>query len=219
MVTYTHACMWCTVTTVATLEVWSADPRPIGGRTRSALLEAAARWLSATGTQPGAWARGTRGGYTRGALYHLFANKEDLAWRWCVSRRPGTRKSPSARRNADPVGALIAVARGHAVLCRRDVARACDPQRRFSGQDHLVGRRSSESGVGSSRLHQAHHRRAQQRNDPAGAATPRAGVRLSRAIEGLTIQLAGRAPFVVSSPNASSWVCLGCSRASLDRSS
>ena len=41
----------------------------------------------------------------------------------------------------DPVAALIALARGHAVYCRRDVARVMMALRvEFSGQDHPVGR-------------------------------------------------------------------------------
>ena len=40
----------------------------------------------------------------------------------------------------DPVGALLALARGHAVFCRRDVARLVMALRlEFSGQDHPVG--------------------------------------------------------------------------------
>src|SRR6266516_1779986 len=49
-------------------------------RTRSALLEAAARGLSRDGYANLVLERVAReAGYTRGALYHLFANKEDLA--------------------------------------------------------------------------------------------------------------------------------------------
>ncbi|GAB3864796.1 hypothetical protein GCM10029963_75820 [Micromonospora andamanensis] len=82
-------------------------------------------------------------GYTRGALYHLFANKEDLAlavvgwieetWNAEVGRR--------ADQETHPVDALVAIARGHAAYCRRDVARAMVTLRvEFTGQDHPVGR-------------------------------------------------------------------------------
>lgn len=82
-------------------------------------------------------------GYTRGALYHQFASKEDLAvavvewveatWEVEVRRRTVL--------EADPVDALIAIARGHAVYCRRDVARVMLTLRvEFGAQDHPVGR-------------------------------------------------------------------------------
>ena len=46
-----------------------------------------------------------------------------------------------ARREPDPVAELIALARGHAVFCRRDMARVAMALRvEFSGQDHPVGR-------------------------------------------------------------------------------
>jgi AcrR family transcriptional regulator len=82
-------------------------------------------------------------GYTRGALYHQFKDKEDLAlavvdwvdetWRREVGQL--------VEQQSDPVAALIALARGHAVFCRRDVARVRMALRlEFSGQDHPVGR-------------------------------------------------------------------------------
>ena len=82
-------------------------------------------------------------GYTRGALYHQFRDKEDLAlavvkwadetWRHEVGAR--------AEQESDPVAALMAIARGHAVLCRRDVARVAMAVRlEFSDRDHPVGR-------------------------------------------------------------------------------
>src|SRR5438046_10458485 len=92
-------------------------------RTRSALLEAAARGLSRYGYGNLVLEEVAReAGYTRGALYHQFKDKEDLAlavvdwvdetWRREVGER--------AERESDPVAALMAIARGHAVLCRRD---------------------------------------------------------------------------------------------------
>src|SRR3712207_3809994 len=95
-------------------------------RSRSALLEAAARGLSRHGYANLRLEQVAReAGYTRGALYHQFADKEELAiatlhwvdetWR----REVGDRID----RDAGPADQLIALARGHAVFCRRDIAR------------------------------------------------------------------------------------------------
>lgn len=46
-----------------------------------------------------------------------------------------------AVREADPVAVLLTMARGHAVLCRRDIARVATALRvEFSGQDHRIAR-------------------------------------------------------------------------------
>src|SRR5689334_24887391 len=95
-------------------------------RTRSALLESAARGLSRYGYGNLVLEDVAReAGYTRGALYHQFKDKEELALevvRWTDEtwrREVGER----AARESDPVASLLALARGHAVLCRRDIAR------------------------------------------------------------------------------------------------
>src|SRR3954466_1577982 len=95
-------------------------------RTRNALLEAAARGLSRYGYGNLVLEDVARAaGYTRGALYHQFKDKEDLALavvRWADETWQGGVGEP-AKREADPVDALLSLARGHAILCRRDVAR------------------------------------------------------------------------------------------------
>ncbi|WP_031479786.1 TetR/AcrR family transcriptional regulator [Streptomyces bicolor] len=113
-------------------------------RTRSALLEAAARGLSRYGYANLVLERvAAEAGYTRGALYHLFANKEDLALavvKW-VEETWDAEVGHLVAEQTDPVDALLALARGHAVYCRRDVADVMMTLRvEFAGQDHPVGR-------------------------------------------------------------------------------
>ena len=88
-------------------------------------------------------------GYTRGALYHQFNDKEALAlavleWvheNWL--REVGARAS----QQADPVAELLALAHGHAVFCRRDIARVVMALGwEFAGQDHPIGRETERSG-------------------------------------------------------------------------
>jgi AcrR family transcriptional regulator len=113
-------------------------------RSRAALLESAARGLSRYGYGNLVLEHVAReAGYTRGALYHQFKDKEELALavlEWINEtwwREVGT----PAEQQPDPVAALLALARGHAVYCRRDVARVIMALRvEFSGQDHPVGR-------------------------------------------------------------------------------
>src|ERR671937_1886074 len=93
-------------------------------RSRGALLESAARGLSRHGYGNLVLEDVARdAGYTRGALYHQFKDKEDLALavlRWADEtwqREVGA----LADRESDPVATLLAMARGHAILCRRDI--------------------------------------------------------------------------------------------------
>jgi len=137
-------------------------------------------------------------GYTRGALYHQFRDKEDLAlavidwvdetWRQEVGRL--------VEREPDPVLALITMARGHAVFCRRDLARVAMALRlEFSGQDHPVGRhleRVSESLVKRCTRLVGAGRRAGK--IPAGPPARVLALAFIGALEGTVIQLAGQAP-------------------------
>src|SRR3954471_10139190 len=144
---YIRACMVLGMSPVATQAERSA-------RSRSALLESAARGISRHGYGNLVLKDVAReAGYTRGALYHQFRDKEDLALavlRWADEtwqREVGQ----TAALQDDPVAALLALARGHAVFCRRDIARVAMALRvEFSGQDHPVGRRLqriAEGGV------------------------------------------------------------------------
>src|SRR6476620_11622264 len=91
-------------------------------RTREALLESAARGLSRHGYANLVLEQVARdAGYSRGALYHQFKDKQDLALavlEWVDQtwqREVGSRIPP----DADPVTALLTLARGHAIFCRR----------------------------------------------------------------------------------------------------
>lgn len=112
-------------------------------RTRRAVLEAAARRLSTHGYANLVLERvANEAGYSRGAVYHLFANKEELALavvRW-VEETWEADVGHAAAGEVDPVDALMTMAERHAVFCRREVARVLLTLRvEFAGQDHPVG--------------------------------------------------------------------------------
>jgi AcrR family transcriptional regulator len=168
-------------------------------RTRSALLESAARGLSRYGYGNLVLEQVAReAGYTRGALYHQFKDKEDLALaviEW-VNENWTREVGGPAKQEPDPVAELIALARGHAVFCRRDIARVVMALRvEFSGQDHPVGReieRISESGVKRvARLIDAGRRDG---SIPPGPPARAVGLAFLGALEGAVIALAGQAP-------------------------
>jgi AcrR family transcriptional regulator len=168
-------------------------------RTRSALLKAGARGLSRYGYGNLILERvASDAGYTRGALYHQFKDKEDLAlavidwvdetWRQEVGQL--------IEHEPDPLLALITMARGHAVYCRRDVARVAMALRiEFSGQDHPVGRHLEE--VSASLLERCERlinagRRAG--TIPGGPPAKAVALAFIGALEGAVIALAGQAP-------------------------
>ena len=171
-------------------------------RSRSALLESAARGLSRYGYSNLLLEQVARdAGYTRGALYHQFAGKEDLALavlEW-VQENWYAEVGPLAAEADDAAEALIALARGHAVFCRRDVARVMMILRvEFSGQDHPVGKAVHDS---LARL-RAECTRLITAGRRSGAIPPGPPPRVLAlaylgALEGLVIGLAGQAPFDV----------------------
>ncbi|HEV3472564.1 MAG TPA: TetR/AcrR family transcriptional regulator, partial [Actinomycetota bacterium] len=139
-------------------------------------------------------------GYTRGALYHQFANKEELAiavvdW---IEETWYAEVGHFVRDTADPLEALIAVARGHAIYCRRDIARVMMTLRvEFGEQDHHpVGRRVKEAlervlDLGTQVISAA------RAGGALAAGPPDRVMALAYlgAVEGVVISLAGQAPF------------------------
>src|ERR1700712_480804 len=95
-------------------------------RTRAALLEAAAKGFSRYGYGNLVLEKvAADAGYTRGALYHLFTGKEELAVAvvdWVAATWEREVWEPAQRAGA-PVDILVALARDHIVFCRRDIAR------------------------------------------------------------------------------------------------
>jgi AcrR family transcriptional regulator len=168
-------------------------------RTRSALLESAARGLSRYGYGNLALEHvASDAGYTRGALYHQFKDKEALALAvidW-VDETWRQEVGVLVERESDPVAALILLARGHAIFCRRDVARVAIALRlEFSGQDHPIARRLELVSEGlverCARLVSAGREAG---TIPAGPPPRLVALALVGAMEGAVIELAGQAP-------------------------
>jgi AcrR family transcriptional regulator len=163
------------------------------------LLESAARGLSRYGYGNVVLAEVAReAGYTRGALYHQFRDKEDLALavlEW-VNETWWREVGPLVDQQPDPASALIALARGHAVYCRRDVARVIMALRvEFSGQDHPVGReieRISKNLV--TRVAGLIEAGRKDGSIPAGPPARAVALAFWGALEGAVIALAGQAP-------------------------
>jgi len=165
-------------------------------------LQAAAHGLSTYGYGNLVLERvASEAGYTRGALYHQFAGKEDLAlavvawidetWRAEVGHL--------LQGVNDPVTSLLAVARGHAVYCRRDVASVLMTLRiEFAGQDHPVGRAISANleslTADCAGLIAAARTGGQIPPGPPPYETARAYL---SALEGVVIELANESPYDV----------------------
>ena len=168
-------------------------------RSRGALLEAAARGLSRYGYGHLRLEEVAReAGYTRGALYHQFKDKADLAFAvidWVNENWMREVGEPAAR-EPDPVSELLAIARNHAVFCRRDIARVVMALRvEFSGHDHPVGReidRIWESGV--KRVERLIRAGRRDGSIPPGPPIRPVALAFMGALEGTVIALAGQAP-------------------------
>ena len=168
-------------------------------RSRTALLESAARGLSRFGYGNLVLDRvAADAGYTRGALYHQFRDKQELTLAvvaWVLSTWDAEVR-PLVDAESEPVGALLALARGHAVFCRRDIAQLAVALRlEFSGQDHPVGRKIEASYRLvvdlCARLISAGRRRG---TIPPGPPVRTVALAFVGAVEGTSIAVAGRAP-------------------------
>jgi AcrR family transcriptional regulator len=168
-------------------------------RTRGALLESAARGLSRHGYGNLVLADvAHEAGYTRGALYHQFTDKEDLALavlRW-ADETWRHEVGELIDRESDPAMALLAMARGHAILCRRDIARVAMSLRvEFSGRDHPIGRELDrvQSGL-VKRLTRLINAGRRSGSIPPGPPAKAVALALVGALEGAVITLGGHAP-------------------------
>lgn len=166
-------------------------------RSRAALLEATARAVSRHGYgQLRLQDVAAEAGYTRGALYHQFRDKDDLvlatiAW---VRETWFAEVGSAFDENLEPVEALVELARRHAVFGRRDVAGVMTALRvEFAGREHPVGAAVHETAVeivgNVRRLVVAGRRDGTIPPGPAAVAVASAAL---SAIEAVTIVLTGR---------------------------
>ena len=167
-------------------------------RSRTALLESAARGLSRYGYANLVLEDVAReAGYTRGALYHQFKDKEDLALavlRWADEtwqREVGE----LADQQPDPLSALLAMARGHAVLCRRDIARVAMALRvEFDGREHRISQELAHVQAALvKRLARLVNAGRADGSIPPGPPARAVALALIGALEGVVIALAGQA--------------------------
>ncbi|GAA4696871.1 transcriptional regulator, TetR family [Promicromonospora umidemergens] len=165
-------------------------------RSRTALLEAAAQGLSRYGYGNLALEQVAHdAGYTRGALYHQFRNKQELSLAvidWVMAAWQDE-VGVLVDAETDPVAALLTLARGHARFCRRDVARMAVALRlEFAGQDHPVGRHIEQAYDTITRHATALVRAARDAGPvPHGPPDQVVGLALIGALEGTVIALAG----------------------------
>lgn len=168
-------------------------------RTRAALLESAARGLSRLGYGNLTLEQiASDAGYTRGAVYHQFEGKEDLALAvvmWVASTWEHEVWEP-ARLETGPITILAALARGHVIYCRRDIARVITALRvEFAGREHPVGETIDRIVHGNAQRFAALITAGRKAGSiPAGPPADMLAIAAIGAIEGIAIQVAGDAP-------------------------
>ena len=171
-------------------------------RTRAALLEAAALGISRYGYANLVLERVAKeAGYTRGALYHQFANKEELVLAVVEWVEQGWQDNLGHlfADEADPVATLVEIARSYAMYCRDEMSRVMMTLRaEFEGHDHPVGRAVQEA------LNRVVDNNARLiiagRNSgaiPPGPPPRELALAFVGGIEGLVIHLAGQEPYDV----------------------
>jgi AcrR family transcriptional regulator len=181
---------------VRTDRTTQADRR---ARSRNALLESAARGLSRYGYGNLVLEQvATDAGYTRGALYHQFKDKQDLTLavlEW-ILQTWDQEVGVLVEKESEPVAALLALARGHAVFCRRDIARVAVALRlEFSGQDHVIGRAVEDAyELLVKRCVRLINAGRKAGTIPPGPPTRSLALAFLGAFEGAVIALAGQAP-------------------------
>ena len=165
-------------------------------RTRAALLEAGARGFSRYGYGNLVLEKvAGDAGYTRGALYHLFTGKEELAVAvvdWVAETWEREVWEPAQRAGA-PVDVLVTLARGHIVFCRRDIARVMMALRvEFDGREHPVGTKVADIGKDLAvRFGAVVSAGRRDGSIPPGPPAKTLGAAITAAVEGLAIHLAG----------------------------
>jgi AcrR family transcriptional regulator len=166
-------------------------------RSRAALLEATARGISRTGYANLVLADvAAEAGYTRGALYHQFRDKDALVLAtldW-VYETWYAQVGSVFDEELPPVEALAELARRHAVYCRRDIAGLMVTLRvELAARDHPVGeavRAQIRELVGRVRRLILAGRR--DGSIPPGAPATVLAAAVMSAIEAVVIALAGR---------------------------
>ena len=166
-------------------------------QTRAALLSSAARALSRDGYRGLNLADvAAEAGYTRGALYHLFADKEDLAlavvaWTWNTWQQ---QVWSAIDRHDEPFDALIALARGHVAFCRDGRGRVMMTLRiEFAEREHPVGRAVWEiASILRKRVEELITRGRRFGTIAAGPPARDLAAAYLSAVEGVAIGVAGR---------------------------
>lgn len=166
-------------------------------RSRAALLEATARGISHVGYGHVKLSEvAAEAGYTRGALYHQFRDKDELVLatlEW-VRETWWAEVGTVFDEDLAPAEALVELARRHAVYCRRDIAGVMTAIRvEFGTRDHPIGEafrtQAAENVERVRRLVVAGRRDGSIAAGPPAVAVARA---LLAAIEGAVIVLRGR---------------------------